>query len=81
MAFTISAENATLKRVTKLFHGYEVPELLKVIADDYRNPRAADIVRDARCMWLIDFADALLTDTTEWKHPMTLGEIAEAKEE
>ena len=60
LIYELEEENAELKRVTKLFHGYEVPELFKVIADDYRNPRAADIVRDARCMWLIDFADALI---------------------
>ena len=61
----LEGENAALKSMTREFGGYRVSELLKVIADDYRNPRAADIVKDARRTWVIDFADALLTDTLE----------------
>ena len=58
---SLTEENAALKRITSEFGGYRVVELLKIIALDYRMPKAAaaKIVRDARSNWLIDFANAL----------------------
>ena len=59
----LEVENTMLKRITSEFGGYKVSELLKVIADDYISCArpSAHIVMKARSMWLIDFADALLT--------------------
>lgn len=43
--------------VISKFGDYNIPELLRAIASDYKNPKAADSVRNARCMWLNDLAD------------------------
>ena len=61
----LEVENTTLKRITSEFGGHKVSELLRVIADDYTSYArpSAHIVMEARSMWLIDFADALLGET------------------
>ena len=55
----LQIENVELKRSISIFGGYVVAELLEVIANDYKNSHAADIVRDARSIWLKDFANFL----------------------
>ena len=39
--------------------GFNISDLLRVIADDYRHPKTAQIVRDVRGLWLDDLAALL----------------------
>jgi hypothetical protein len=44
---------------TRKLQGFEISDLLRVIADDYNRPDVGSMVKQRRSMWLNDLADKM----------------------